>query len=540
MVPAANISSDWSRRLMHRNRRWRSTPKHLFQVAVTDSRELHLSILSLFADRDLTDPALTLEQVLAQLPGEAPDLELDDDRVKRSLDQLVEWGHLDESRNESATYRTPEEFQRRNLQWSLTGSGSAVIAALDKAADFLGAVTSLQTATIDALAQAIARAAELARRPESDPIQIHLEWQQAENHLLSLVDNVRQLQRKLAELMRDPNLDDIVLRQARDVIIDYLTRFIHDAERPAERAKRALEVLHEQGPALVFERALQGANVAPDPILGDQAPAWLDERHRRLEALDEWFVRGRNGAPPRMERLRRQGRDWVLSFLKVLDLRRTHHRRSAGVVEDFTHLARAFASCETEEQAHRMAVAAFQLHGARHHDLRAETETGDPADPGTPTTHNPSITVGLQLKARTRKKGTGRERPVVDPRAAKARKAREQVEHLKQLEALRNGLLTDGSIRLSSYATLAYQQYRELLDLLCAALTTPPNDRGLRACFSSDGRVVVTITDDSPARRTRLETALGVLDVPDFRVSISLRGASDRSSMRQGREGRPA
>ncbi len=71
---------------------------------------------------------------------------------------------------------------------------------------------------------------------------------------------------------------------------------------------------------MVFDRALAGANLAPDPLLGDPGPAWLQERHRRLEALEEWFVRGRSGAPPNMERLRRQGRDWVLSFLKVLEV----------------------------------------------------------------------------------------------------------------------------------------------------------------------------------------------------------------------------
>ncbi len=156
----------------------------------------------------------------------------------------MEWGHLDESRTESATYRTPEEFQRRNVQWSLTGHGSAVIAALDRAADFLGATASLQTATIDALAQSVARAAELARHDESDAVEIFMEWQRAEHHLLSLVDNVRQLQRRLAELMRDPSLGDAVLRQAREVIVDYVTRFIQDAEEPAVRVTRAVGLLH--------------------------------------------------------------------------------------------------------------------------------------------------------------------------------------------------------------------------------------------------------------------------------------------------------
>jgi uncharacterized protein (TIGR02677 family) len=521
-----------------RGRRWRAMPRDLFQPAVVESRDLHLGILSLFADRDLTDPALTLEQLIVQLPTVAPDLVLDDDSVKRSLTQLVEWGHLDESRNESATYRTPEEFQRRNLQWSLTGTGSAVIAGLDRAADFLGAVTSLQTATIGALAQSVAAAADLASQPDADVVEIHMEWQLAEGYLVALIDNVRQLQRRLAELMRDPALDDEVLRRARDVIIEYLTRFIHDAEEPANRARLALLRLHQLGPALVFQRALLGANLAPDPVRGDPSPAWLDERQRHLEALDEWFVRGREGAPPRMERLRQQGRDWVLSFLKVLDLRRTHHRRSAGIVEDFTALARAFASCQREDDAHRLAVAAFALHGARHHSALIEDVAG--ADPSVPAAENPAVPVDVQLRTRETGREVRGERPVRDARKERALKAREQAAKLQELERYRDGLLTHGTVRISTFSRLDYAQYRELLDLLCAALTTQPGRDGIRQCASSDGRVVVRITDDQPTTRTRLETIVGTLDVADYRVSIAQLGADKGQAAELPDEGRTA
>jgi hypothetical protein len=82
------------------------------QVATTENRDLQLAVLSLFAERELTDPALTLEDLLNALPHQAPDRNADEPGIRRSLDQLVEWQLLDESRNESATYRTPEEFQQ--------------------------------------------------------------------------------------------------------------------------------------------------------------------------------------------------------------------------------------------------------------------------------------------------------------------------------------------------------------------------------------------------------------------------------------------
>ena len=132
-------------------------------------------MLSLFADRELTDPALTLELVLRALSRQAPDLDVDEAGIRRSLEQLVDWNLLDESRNEAATYRTPEEFQLRNVQWALTPDGRTAVAALDKAVEVVDAVASLQPAAIDALAQAISRVVGLVDRGSSDA-EIHVQW----------------------------------------------------------------------------------------------------------------------------------------------------------------------------------------------------------------------------------------------------------------------------------------------------------------------------------------------------------------------------
>lgn len=262
---------------MIRQTRWQQTPKSLFALTVAKNRERHLSVLALFADRDLTSPALTLEEIMLHL-GSPAQLGATDETVRLSLDQLVDWTLLDEARNESAVYASPEEFQRRNLQWALTGNGQAAVAGLDKVADFLASVASLQPAAIDSLAEAVRHAVGLAQDPTSSDASINVMWLQAEHHHQSLVDNVRQFQRKMATLLRDPTLDDNLLAKARDTIIEYLTRYIQDAEQPAARVTEALSLLHELGPDVLFERARRGANLAPDPSLGDPGPAYLAER----------------------------------------------------------------------------------------------------------------------------------------------------------------------------------------------------------------------------------------------------------------------
>lgn len=507
---------------MIRQERWRATPKSVFQVATAENRDLHLAMLSLFAERELTDPALTLEDILVALPREAPDLQVDEAGIRRSLDQLVEWGLLDESRNEAATYRTPEEFQRRNLQWSLTAHGQTAVALLDEAARFLAAVASLQPAAIDSLAQSIARVVRLASDPTSDTAIIHIELQQAEHHHQSLVDNVRRFQSQLSHLLSDPTLDDAVMAQARDAIIEYLTRYIHDAEQPAARAAEALRQLHELGDAFVLERALAGANLAPDPVLGDPGPRWLEERTRRLAALDEWFLRTVDGSLPRMARLRSRGRDWVLHFLRVMELRRAHRRRSASIIDDFTTIARAFSACADDDEATRLFTAAFQLHGARHHTLAYDDV--DALDPATTAAKNPAIELTSTLRVQATTRQRARERPVVDPREQRARAAAEQAETLRRTAAMRSAIVTDGTVRLSSYGRLDYEQFRDLVDLLCAALTALPLPDGSRQCFSSDGQVEVIVHPLDTPRTCCLETDAGALTAPDFRLSVRLRG----------------
>ena len=508
---------------MMRQERWRATPKTLFQVATAENRDVHLAVLSLFADRDLTDPALTLEDILTVLPREAPDLHSDEVTVRRSLDQLVEWGLLDESRNESATYRTPEEFQRRNVQWALTAHGQTAVALLDEASRFLAAVASLQPAAIDSLAQSIARVVRLAADPGESVASIHVELQQTEHHHQALVDNVRRFQSQLSHLLSDPKLDDTVMAQARDAIIEYLSRYIKDAEQPAARAAEALRNLHELGDALVLERALAGANLAPDPVLGDPGPRWLEERKRRLRALDEWFLRTADGSPPRMARLRTRGSDWVLQFLRVMELRRAHRRRSAGIIDDFTAIARAFARCTTDDDAHRLFAAAFGLHGARHHTLPyGDVEA---LDASKPATHNPPIELASTLRVQAGTRQRAGERAVTDPSAQRARAAVEQATRLQRTAALRAALLTDGTVRLSSYGRLDYEQFRDLLDLICAALTALPLADGTRQCFSSDGQVEVIVHPLDTARTCRFVTDAGRLTAPDFRVSVTLRTA---------------
>jgi hypothetical protein len=89
---------------------------------------------------------------------------------------------------------------------------------------------------------------------------------------------------------------------------------------------------------------------------------------------------------------------------------------------------------------------------------------------------------------------------------------------------MRKALATNGIARLSDYGHLDPAQYRDLLDLICAALALPADAEGTRYCRSADGQVELVLHRLDTPRACRLTTDGGVLTAPDFRLSVRLRG----------------
>lgn len=238
-----------------------------------------------------------------------------------------------------------------------------------------------------------------------------------------------------------------------------------------------------------------------------------------------------------MARLRGQGRDWILEFLRVLELRRAHQRRSAGIIEDFTRLATGFAACHTDDDAHRLFGAAFSLYGSRHHSLPYDEV--EPLDPALPIEANPAVTISPSLRARNAVRSKAREKPVADLSSQRAEALREQVALAHEYRLLREALLRDKVVALSSYGTLDPRQFAELMDPLCAAITTHTDASGVRTSVSTDDQVVITVHDPVTSRPARLHTRDGVLTVPDYRIAIRLHSRRVASSRKDSSRAQP-
>lgn len=501
-------------------RAWTRLPADLLRFATTERHELYVAVMCVFDDAAVLRPALTFDQARAGLVGIGWDHPLDDGHLHQTLEALTNWGLLDVTQNHAARYATPEEFERKNLMWSLTAHGQAAISGVLHALDVLAQTVSLQPAVIDAIADALADIAALVQTAPVDTPRIATRLAEIEAHLASLVANVRQFNTQLQRLLREDATSNDVFEEVKRRTVAYLKEYVDGVERPARRVATNVERVAERGVSVVFDHALTGANLAPvagvDPSIG-----WLAERAKRWDALRAWFAPTDNAAP-RIESLVGVARHAILQLLRVLERRWEARRRSASVADDFRALARWFAQAIDEDEAQQLFVIAFGLWPARHAHLHVED--ADAVASTTPWRTAPRVLVAPALRATGTLTNRGRVPPVRDPATVRARRQREQAEAFLREEETRLALRTTGHVRLSTFSGIDKAAFVELLALLSEALGASRASDGSRRACSIDGRLEIVLRNAGDGHRARLRTELGVLTAPDYVVEIEVVG----------------
>ena len=344
-----------------RRRLWRGVDPDLFRFTTTDLRDVHVALMVAFEEAAVLAPALNADQVRSALAASGWDEPLADDVLSRALEALTGWGLLEATQDRAAHYATPEEFERKNLQWSLTLRGEAAVGGLLHALDSLRHAIGLQPAVLDAIGDGLGELADLLTAPrtgETDA-RIHIRLAEVEGHLTALVASVRQFNGHLQRLVREDAIDDDVFVDVKRRTVAYLEEYVDGVERPQRRLASGIERLAAAGVITLFDRALAGANLAP-VAGGDPGPAWLAERARRFAALRSWFAPS-DAMPPRIAGLLHLARTAIVELLRVLERRWDSRRRSASVAQDFRRLAEWFAASPGDAEAHRLFAAAFGL-----------------------------------------------------------------------------------------------------------------------------------------------------------------------------------
>ncbi len=484
-------------------------PPEMFRFPDGSKSGLPLAILHAFGEaNERFETALGIDDIRREVRDAGWLEKLDDGELTRTLDQLRSQGHLDIVQSHVGDYRTASEYERRNLQYSLTRLGEAAIAGLTRANEVLGATGALQTATLEALGE---RLGELARQLEDGTDKrVFSTLAEVEGHLEAFRDNAKRFNGDLQRLLR-AEAHFATFHEVKASTVAYLQEFLNDLEHHTHTIATRVKEIDER----VHRRALNGAD------LPSADPRWLDVRKARWDVLRAWFL-PENGETPRVEELHQVARRAIITLLQVLDRITESRRRASSAVADFRELARWFTVVPAQEDLHRLWSTMFGLSSARH----AHLAHADPEVVSTTASwlDAPPVEVSELLRSAGRTERftrTGRVRDVAAIRAARVQQA---IEERAELEAAWNMLDTGGVVRLSAFEKLDHTVFERLLDLLGQALGSGPDASGARRSTTSDGQIEIILRPPRNGAVARLTTTSGVFRGPDYEIEISTAG----------------
>ncbi|MGW4299125.1 TIGR02677 family protein [Streptomyces sp. NPDC004646] len=495
----------------------------MFRFTTVERSDLYGAVLDAFGVAgEHLETALGPDAVRERLRGVGWLAETGDEELHEALKKLVQWQLLDVVHNHAENYRTAEDYERRNLQYSLTRQGEAALAGVRHALEVLSSTGALQTAVLEAIADRLDELCLLSAQPASADRRIFSTLRELEGHLDALVENTKAFNGELQRLLRAEGADLGVFREVKAATVAYLQEFLVNLDRRGQAVASAVARVEERGIAVLRERALRGAELPP--VAGeDPSAGWLESRRARWAGLRAWFLPA-DGARPRIEQLHDIARRAIVSLLQVLERINESRRRSSSVVQDFRELARWFAAAPEEEDLHRLWSSAFGLASARHAHL------AHPDPELIPSSHSWSEAPPVEVSALLRTSGrterftrTARVRDVAAVRAERAERARaERAELARAWKTLETG----GAVRLSSFGELDPAVFDRLFDLLGRALSARPDTDGMRRATTGDGRVEIALAPSPDGHTAVLRTSKGSMAAPDYIVHITAVGAA--------------
>ncbi|MEV6974107.1 TIGR02677 family protein [Kitasatospora sp. NPDC093806] len=495
----------------------------MFRFTTGDRAEVHTAILRAFgAANERLETALGLDEVRARLRTVGWLDPVEDADLQERLRQLKGWGLLDVVQNHAENYRTAEEYERRNLQYSLTRMGEAALAGMEHALSVLTSTGALQTAVLEAIADRLDELCLLLDEPASPDRRIYSTLHELEGHLDALLANTKAFNGELQRLLRTEGADLSTFREVKAATVTYLQEFLLNLDQRGQRVASAVTRVERHGVSLLHARALRGAELPPTAG-SEQSGDWLGRRRARWEGLRAWFLPS-DGARPRVERLHDVARRAIVTLLQVLDRITESRRRSSSAAEDYRELARWFTAAPTDDDLHRLWSAAFGLGPARHHHLAHQDPELVPSSTAWAQAPPVQVSALLRTSGRTERfTRTGRVRDIEALKAARAERARKE---RAEVEAAWDFLRTEGPVRLSHFGRLDHLVFERLLELLGRALAGPVDSSGARRAVTSDGRIEIVLWPAPDGRSAVLQTVRGRLEGPDYLVEIGRPGSA--------------
>lgn len=494
----------------------------LFRHVSADKAAAYRAVLDVFAAaKRQYRLQLRPDEVLAEAvwPQAAPAA----DELAAVLAALVAWGNL-EAQPDIARVTTLADYYRARFLYRLSQGGEAVETALSSFARTMARRAELQTVALEDISQRLNALHALLEAGSSDVPKLHETLRDLVRVFEGLADNAQAFMAGVARSLELQRAEESAVLAYKQRLIDYLQRFLGDLVLRSDPIAQLIVSLNPRIDAVLL---LVAEREAGDAAPGDQA-ASADEQGRRWRAWRErwqglrgWFLPGGSDGhePPQAELLRARARAAIPQLLAAVAAVNERRSGRSDRSADFRMLAGWFAACADDEQAHRLARAAFALNPARH--LALNVDAGSAAGAATPWAEAPALAVHPRL----REQGLATPRGAV-PRvrlrdAERAQLAALMAEESRQVDAARQRLAVGRALRLSEIGSLDSNAFAFFLSLLGEALTEQAGPDAAVARHTGDGLFHVHLQPLAADSQARIHTPLGSFAGRDHLITIT-------------------
>jgi uncharacterized protein (TIGR02677 family) len=385
----------------------------------------------------------------------------------------------------------------------------------------VGRTGSLQTTMLRAIRDLLREIGAGAQRDELAPEALARKF----HDLFAAFDTLtNEASRFLADLHRylggdRADEDQFVARKR--AVLAYVGQFINELHRLADEIEEHLASLDDAATGRLLAVAAGGADLPPALDGGDPVAAWTARQRQRWDGLRGWFLQGAQGEAPRVQHLNAVAVESVVGLTRALARLNDRRTRPVDRAADFRTLARWFAACPGDAEAHVIWAAAFGLYPSRHFQIAEADEEV------TATSASwwgaPAVEVPVRLRSHGRVTRVGRTAAAADYSGAREWLAQVRRRERQQLEGALRRFRGVGPLWLREIATLDEAEFDLLLALLDEALSTARGPNGVRRTQTADGALVVTLTPPAPAddEEVVLRTPRGRLRCRNYRLDVA-------------------
>ena len=444
-----------------------------------------------------------------------------EDVLDTALRQLCDWGNI-ESHPDTGDASTVEEFLRPRFLYQLSRAGEAAEASVRHYEALLAKAAQLQSAALVDVRALLSELALLADAEEPDQGKVHLTLR---NIWMRFGELTSEAQSFLGALQRTIDLrgtDLVGLVAYKQRLIDYLERFIRDL---VVVGSDIADHLRRLDPSSISSLLL----VAARRDVADMLGASDDDKQRaeqqwlqRWQGLSSWFLGTADGIPL-VETLRARARAAIPALLSAIASVNESRLTRTDRVADLRALARWFAECESDEDAHRLWRVSFGLSPARHLPIDDQTlmdRDQRPVSAHTSWLDAPALFVSPRFRATGRHERIGIAPTVLDCSEGKALLAKLARDEALQIAAARERLAALGQVRLSQMRALDRAEFPLFLDLLGQALTRKTRQDEPVDIVSTDGTMRITLEPVGNDDLAIIQTSDGQLAVRDHALCI--------------------